>query len=456
MAGDTTLQALKRLTFLPDREESKNGNVIAGQEYYDVLFTGGEISNVSLSGITINSVDNITFDNGGSIRTGTTSGDTLLLNAYDVDGATYTTFGTLTAGNTPTFDLSASTTLAGGVIATSNNKLDFFSATTSAELASVISDETGTGALVFANTPTLVTPDVGVATATSVNKVAITEPATSATLTIQDGFTLTVSGNANVSGTNTGDQTITLTGDVTGTGTGSFATTIAAGAVDPAMLADDDFGDFSVSSGVATLDAGAISDKTSDTIVATDSTLFERAGTLYRDTIQGILDLIPSASTTVEGLAEIATQAEVNTGTDTTKYVTPETLANTTAVGGAWDKIFDQTASNDATIDLTSVMDSATYTAYILEVDKLNPATDEADLQVRISDDNGSTWFTSKCDSSTGTFSPGSGTSFTYTGASNQNEFQITDDGVDNSDANSGVSGLIWITGVRDASTINI
>lgn len=43
-------------------------------------------------------------------------------------------------------------------------------------------------------------------------------------------------GNATVSGTNTGDQTITLTGDVTGTGTGTFGTTIAAGAVDIAML----------------------------------------------------------------------------------------------------------------------------------------------------------------------------------------------------------------------------
>ena len=36
---------------------------------------------------------------------------------------------------------------------------------------------------------------------------------------------------ANLSGTNTGDQTITLTSDVTGTGTGSFATTIGAGKV---------------------------------------------------------------------------------------------------------------------------------------------------------------------------------------------------------------------------------
>lgn len=46
----------------------------------------------------------------------------------------------------------------------------------------------------------------------------------------------TVSGS-NLSGTNTGDQTITLTGNVTGSGTGSFATTIANGAVTNAMLA---------------------------------------------------------------------------------------------------------------------------------------------------------------------------------------------------------------------------
>ncbi len=39
--------------------------------------------------------------------------------------------------------------------------------------------------------------------------------------------TLTVAGDATISGTNTGDQTITLTGDVTGSGTSSFATTLA-------------------------------------------------------------------------------------------------------------------------------------------------------------------------------------------------------------------------------------
>ena len=51
-------------------------------------------------------------------------------------------------------------------------------ATTSAQLASVISDETGSGSLVFATSPTLVTPVLGVATATSINGTTIPSGAT--------------------------------------------------------------------------------------------------------------------------------------------------------------------------------------------------------------------------------------------------------------------------------------
>lgn len=49
----------------------------------------------------------------------------------------------------------------GGGDALTSNPLSQFAATTSAQLAGVISDETGTGALVFANSPTLVTPALG-------------------------------------------------------------------------------------------------------------------------------------------------------------------------------------------------------------------------------------------------------------------------------------------------------
>ncbi len=75
-----------------------------------------------------------------------------------------------------------------------------------------VTSSTGTVNVVLSNSPTLVTPTLGAATATSVNKVAVTAPASSATLTIADGATLTASASATVSGTNTGDQTVSTMG----------------------------------------------------------------------------------------------------------------------------------------------------------------------------------------------------------------------------------------------------
>ena len=63
---------------------------------------------------------------------------------------------------------------------------------------------------------------------------------TSGQLVQNSGVTINDSGDLtanNLSGTNTGDQTITLTGDVTGSGTGSFAATIADDAVTLAKMA---------------------------------------------------------------------------------------------------------------------------------------------------------------------------------------------------------------------------
>ena len=143
------------------------------------------------------------------------------------------------AAGTITATLSGNaTSVTNGVYTT--DKISALSATTSAELKGVISDETGSGSLVFATSPTLVTPTLGVASATSVNGLTPTALATG--FTIAGGSTisktLTVSDDATVSGTNTGDQTITLTGDVTGTGTGSFAATIGTGKVTTATIAD--------------------------------------------------------------------------------------------------------------------------------------------------------------------------------------------------------------------------
>ncbi len=86
----------------------------------------------------------------------------------------------------------------------------FLATPSSANLATAVTDETGSGALVFATSPTLVTPVLGVATATSINKVSLTAPATSATLTLADGSTLATSGANSITLTSSGATNVTL------------------------------------------------------------------------------------------------------------------------------------------------------------------------------------------------------------------------------------------------------
>jgi hypothetical protein len=69
---------------------------------------------------------------------------------------------------------------------------------------------TGTGKMVLDNTPTLVTPILGVATATSINKLTVTAPAASATLTIADGASLVTSGAYSLTLTSTAATNVTL------------------------------------------------------------------------------------------------------------------------------------------------------------------------------------------------------------------------------------------------------
>jgi hypothetical protein len=89
---------------------------------------------------------------------------------------------------------------------------------------------TGTGKFVFDTSPTLVTPVLGVASATTVNKVTITAPATGSTLTIADGKTLTVSNTLTFTGTDTSSVAFGTGGTVayTSNNLGVFASTTSA------------------------------------------------------------------------------------------------------------------------------------------------------------------------------------------------------------------------------------
>jgi len=115
-----------------------------------------------------------------SLITDTTSGSTGSIYTAGGVGITKGLFvgGTATFSATPVF----SALTASSAVATDASK----------NLVSVTN--TGTGNNVLATSPTLATPVLGVATATSINKVALTAPATAATLTIADGATLATSG----------------------------------------------------------------------------------------------------------------------------------------------------------------------------------------------------------------------------------------------------------------------
>jgi hypothetical protein len=80
--------------------------------------------------------------------------------------------------------------------------------------ASLSDGTTGSGTVVLATSPTLITPVLGVATATSINKIAITAPVTGATLTIADGKTLTASNTLTLAGTDGTTMTFQATGTV--------------------------------------------------------------------------------------------------------------------------------------------------------------------------------------------------------------------------------------------------
>ncbi len=221
---------------------------------------------------------------------------------------------------------------------------------TSAGNATSIASQTGTGTkFVVDNTPTLITPVLGVATATSVNKVAITAPATSATLTIANSQTLTVNGSTTLtsgthSGTNTGDQTITLTGDVTGSGTGSFATTLA----------------------TVTVPKGG-------TGVTTMTTAYAPV----------------CAGTTATGALQVA-----STGLSTSGYVLTSNgasaLPSFQATSKKWVWISTTTAATSATVDITGL--TSTYKDFLIVFDHVKVATAGANLQLRVSTDNGATY----------------------------------------------------------------
>jgi hypothetical protein len=180
----------------------------------------------------LTSTGTLATDQGGTGQTSYTAGDLL----YYATGTAFTKLGIggastvlTSSGSAPQWtslsgiSVGTANNLAGGAagsvpyqtassttsflaIGTANQVLQVNSGATAPEWVS----SSGTGNIVRVTSATLVTPTLGVASATSVNKVAITAPATSATLTLADGSTLATSGANSLTFTTTGATNLTL------------------------------------------------------------------------------------------------------------------------------------------------------------------------------------------------------------------------------------------------------
>ncbi len=174
------------------------GQVLTGVTGADPVWaspaTSGTVTSVAVSGGTTG----LTTSGGPITSSGTiTLAGTLIVGNGGTGATTLTNHGVL---------VGAGTSAVSGLTAGTDGQ--FLQGQTGANPA--WTNSTGSGSVVLATSPTLVTPTIGVATATSVNKVAITAPATSATLTLADGSTLATSGAFSTTLTATAATNVTL------------------------------------------------------------------------------------------------------------------------------------------------------------------------------------------------------------------------------------------------------
>lgn len=205
----------------------------------------------------------------------------------------------------------------------------------SANLATAVTGETGSGALVFGTAPTLSTPTLGAATATSINKVILTAPATSATLTLVDGTSLT--GPASSGTAMTLGNTETVTGIKTFGSSGAVGRFKLAGTTSGSTTLDAT----ATASGVLTLPAAT------DTLVgkATTDTLtnktFNSAGTGNTLQISGVTvsaGQLPGTTTTGDATAgNVGEYVSSTAGNSNILTATQTNVVSIPLTAGDWD-----------------------------------------------------------------------------------------------------------------------
>lgn len=161
-------------------------------------FAGTVANSTTTPAITLSTtITGILKGNGTSIAAGVASDvDSILPTQTGNSGKFLTTNGTVSSWGTPS--TSGGITIGTTVITSGTTTRILY------DNAGVVGEYTLTGTgtvVVMATSPTLITPVLGVATATSINKMAITAPATSSTLAVADGKTFTISNTLTFTGT---------------------------------------------------------------------------------------------------------------------------------------------------------------------------------------------------------------------------------------------------------------
>ena len=193
---------------------SENLNLLTGK-VYEINGTSVLSATTLGSGVTGSSLTSV-----GTIGTGVWNG-TVITGQYGGTGVA-NTGKTITLGGNLTTSGAFATTLT--VTAATTVTLP-----TTGTLATLAGTETFTNKTL--TSPTMTTPTLGVASATSINKVAITAPATGSTLTIADGKTLTASNTLTFTGTDASSVAFGAGGTVAYTNVATLSSLTSVGTI---------------------------------------------------------------------------------------------------------------------------------------------------------------------------------------------------------------------------------
>jgi len=195
---------------------------------------------------------NITVNNLSVLGTQTiiNSNTISINNAFVFEGTTDNNFETTLTVADPTADRTITLPDASGTLALTSSSLSDFGSTNSLQLSQVITDETGTGNLVFSTSPVLVTPNLGVPSAI--------------TLTNATGLPL-----AGISNLGANQATLLASNAITGITAGVYGNTTSI----PSITVDQ---------------YGRVTSITSNTVSAASVSAFTRSGNTFTITASGV------------------------------------------------------------------------------------------------------------------------------------------------------------------------